>query len=71
MLKLRIVEPEHLIFLKGVTGRPVDKEDMTRIVKNLEINWELFLELVKKYYKKDDRIVWLLLGNLYDINEKE
>ncbi len=71
LLKLKLIEPEDLIFLKGVTGRPVDQKDIVRIIKNMQINWNSFLKFVKKYHEKDDRVVWLLLGNLYDINRKE
>jgi len=71
LLKLKLVEPEDLIFLKSVSRRPVDQDDIVRIIKNLQINWKYFLEFVKKYHKKDDRVIWLVLGNLYDINKKE
>lgn len=70
LLKLKLVEPEDLIFLKGVTGRPVDQEDIVRLIKNIRINWNSFMDFVKNYHKKDKRIVWLLLGNLYDVNER-
>lgn len=71
LLKLKLVQPEHLIFLKGVTGRPIDQDDIGRIINALEIEWKHFLEFVKKYYKKDKKVVWLLLDNLYEINEKQ
>ncbi|MBD3155549.1 MAG: hypothetical protein GF368_02740 [Candidatus Aenigmarchaeota archaeon] len=71
LLKLKLIEPEDLIFLKGVSGRPVDKEDIIKLIKNLEINWESFLNFVKKKHKENNKIVWLLLGNLYDINQEE
>lgn len=65
LLKIRLVEPEHLIFLKSVTSRPIDQEDVERITKNLKIDWKYFLDLTKRYYKKDRKIVWLILDNLY------
>ena len=71
LLKLKLIEPEDLIFLKGVAGRPVDQEDIIRIINNIKINWKTFLNFVKEYHKKDNRVIWLLLGNLYDINKKE
>lgn len=70
LLKLKLIEPEDLVFLKGVTGRPVDNEDVVRMIKDVGIDWRLFLEFAKKYHKKDKGVVWLLLGNLYDINKK-
>ncbi len=71
LLKLKLVEPEDFIFLKCVSGRPVDLEDVKRIVKNLSINWSEFVIRVKKYYKKDHKPVWFLLGSIYEINKKE
>jgi hypothetical protein len=62
---------ESLIFLKGVSARPVDIEDIIRIIKNLEIDWRKFVEFVKGYYKKDHKPIWFLLGTIYDLNKKE
>jgi hypothetical protein len=71
LLKLKLLEPEDMVFLKGVTGRDVDKEDIVRIIKNVQIDWKSFVEFSKKYYKKDKKVVWLVLDSLYEINEKE
>jgi hypothetical protein len=71
LLKLRIIDPEGLIFLKAVTGRPVDVEDIIRIVKNLEVDWKRLLNNIKEYYKIDRRPVWFILGTFFDINQKE
>jgi len=71
LLKLKIIDPENLIFLKAVSGRPVDIEDIARLTKNLEIDWKNILENVKEYYKFDKKPVWFALGTLYDINKKE
>jgi len=70
LLKLKLIKPEGLIFLKGAVGRPVDKEDIIRIIENLEIDWDYLLKFVKEYHKKNKKIIWLLLGTLYDINRK-
>jgi len=71
LLKLKIIEPEGLIFLKAVTGRPIDLEDIIRIVKNLEIDWKKLLNNIKEYFKIDKRPVWFILGTFFDINQKE
>ncbi|MBS3052322.1 MAG: nucleotidyltransferase [Candidatus Aenigmarchaeota archaeon] len=71
LLTLKLVEPEHLIFLKAVTGRSVDREDIVRLTKNLDINWNLFLQFALDYYEKDEKAVWFVLDTLYDIYEKE
>ncbi len=71
LLILKLAEPEHLIFLKAVTGRPVDREDIIRLIKNLDINWKLFLQFTLDYYGKNERVVWFVLDTLYDIYEKE
>lgn len=71
LLKLKIPEPEDIVFLKAVTSRPVDAEDIVRIVKNLEIDWNTVLKTMKDYYKVDKRPVWFAIGTLFDINQKE
>jgi hypothetical protein len=71
LLKLKLINIEGLIFLKGVSARPVDIEDIIRIVKNLEVDWKKFVEFVKGYYKKDHKPVWFLLCTIYDLNKKE
>jgi hypothetical protein len=71
LLKLKIPTPESLIFLKSVTSREVDMEDIIRIIKRLEIDWSVVLEIIKDYYKTDERPVWFALGTFYDINKKE
>lgn len=71
LLKLKIVEPEDIIFLKAATGRPVDAQDIVRIVKNLEIDWNSVLKTMRDYCKVDKRPVWFALGTLFDINQEE
>ena len=71
LLKLKIVEPEDLVFLKAVTGRPVDVDDITRMIKSLKIDWDVVLKNIKDYFALDKRPVWFVLGTFYDINKKE
>jgi hypothetical protein len=71
LLKLKLIDVENLIFLKAVSGRPVDVEDIVRVVKNLEIDWKNFVDFVKGYYKTDHKPVWFLLGTIYELNKKE
>jgi len=71
LLKLRIAEIEHLIFLKAVSARPVDLDDIVRICKELKIDWKVFTDFTKSYHKIDARPVWFALGSLYDVNKKE
>lgn len=71
LLKLKLAETEHLIFLKAVSASPVDLEDIIRICKEVKINWNVFVDFVKEYHKKDNRPVWFALGSFYDVNKKE
>ncbi len=71
LLKLKLVDPENLIFLKAVTGRSVDIDDIIRIVKNMQIDWNTELGIIKEFFKTDRKLVWLALGSFYDINKKE
>lgn len=71
LLKLRLIDIENFIFLKAVSARPVDMEDIARVIKSLEVDWKKFVQFVKWYYKKDRKPVWFALGTLYDINKKE
>jgi len=71
LLKLKLIDVENLVFLKAVSARPVDMEDITRIIKNLKIDWKKFIEVVRRYNKKDHRVIWYLLGTIYDLNKKE
>lgn len=71
LLKLKLVELEHLIFLKAVSGRPVDIEDIIRICKELEVEWKTFTDFAISYYNVDNRPVWYALSSLHDINKKE
>jgi len=71
LFKLKIANPEDLIFLKSVTGRPVDIEDIVRLVSSLDIDWNIFLQSIKDYHKFDKKPMWFILGTLYDINKKE
>ena len=71
LLKLKIIEPEDIIFLKAMTGRHVDVEDVARIVKKLKIDWNDILKTMRDYYKIDRRPVWFALGTFFDINQKD
>ncbi len=71
LLKIRLPRPEHLIFLKGAADRPQDKEDIVRLIRSAEVEWEKFVNIAKEYYKENHRAVYFCLGSLYDINEKE
>jgi hypothetical protein len=71
LIKLKLVDSENLIFLKAVTGRPVDIDDIIRVVKNMQIDWNAELRIIKKFFKTDRKLVWFALGSFYDINKKE
>ncbi len=71
LLKLKLPEPEELIFLKAATDRPQDKEDIIRIVKNLDLDWEKLENIMKNYYKENSKAVFFALGSLVDINKKD
>jgi len=71
LLKLKLIEPENLIFLKAVTTRPVDMEDVMRLIKSLNIDWNALVEIIKGYYKENRKAVWFALGSFYDLNKKE
>ncbi len=71
LLKLRLPEPEELIFMKAATDRPQDKEDIVRIVKSLNVDWNKFEKIMKDYYKENRKAVFFALGSLIDINKKE
>lgn len=71
LLKLKLVSLENLLFLKAVSGRPVDFEDIANVLKSLPVDWKRFLDLAKKYYKTDSRPVWFALGSFHDLNKKE
>lgn len=71
LLKLRLVDIENFIFLKAVSARPIDIEDIIAMIKNLEIDWKKLVQFIKEYYKQDHKPVWFALGSFYDINKKE
>lgn len=71
LLKLKLIDIENFVFLKAVSSRPIDLEDMVRVIKNLKVDWKRFIQFVREYYKQDHRPVWFALGTFYDINKKE
>ncbi|MBI5332723.1 MAG: hypothetical protein HZB65_04065 [Candidatus Aenigmarchaeota archaeon] len=68
MLKIRLPKPEYIILMKAATDRPQDKEDIIRLVKNLDIDWKKFLSVMKEC--KSERAVFFALENLYFLNKK-
>lgn len=71
LLVLGIPKPEDLIFLKAAADRPQDREDIARIVKNLSVDWNGLLEILKAYRKENSKAVFFAVGGLIDISKKE
>lgn len=71
LLKLKLVDIENFVFLKAVSARPIDVDDIVRVIKNFKVDWKKLIQFVRDYYKQDYKLVWFLLGTFYDINKKE
>ena len=70
-LKIRLPKPEYLIFLKASVMRPQDREDIIKLVKSFDIDWNKFLNIMESYIKESEKAVYFAFENLHNMNKEE